>query len=67
MKIDLWRIGYAVGLIFIVWVVLGSLVAWLLGVPSLYKPKEGDQCGPHHHWVYVGFGDNPDLSCEADR
>jgi hypothetical protein len=67
MKLDLGRIGYAFALLFIAWAVLGGIVAWLVGVPSPYRPVAGDQCGPHHHWVYVQHNvADTDLSCETD-
>jgi hypothetical protein len=31
------------------------------------EPRQGEQCGPVHHWAYVRSGvQDPDLSCEAD-
>jgi hypothetical protein len=63
---DWRRLGYFAATAFIVWIVLGSLFSWLFGERK-YRPREGDECGPGHHWVYVGIGDNTDLSCEQDR
>lgn len=31
------------------------------------KPREGEACGEGHRWVYVGIGENRDLSCEPER
>ena len=67
MKLDLGQIGYALALLFIGWIVFGSIAAWFFGLPTAQAPKAGDQCGPHHHWVYVrGDVADPDLSCKPD-
>lgn len=67
-KRDWGRVWYVLGIALLAWFALGSWVAWLLGVPTPYRPKEGDECGPGHHWVYVQTSaTDPDLSCENDR
>jgi hypothetical protein len=67
MKLDLGQIGYALALLFIGWIVFGSIAAWFFGLPTAQAPKAGDQCGPYHHWVYVrGDVADPDLSCKPD-
>jgi hypothetical protein len=45
--------------------------AWHLAIDTWDRwdhpgPSAGDQCGPHHHWGYIGPPSNPDLSCEED-
>jgi hypothetical protein len=46
--------------------VVGNLVNWIRGVDD-GKPREGQLCGPAHHWVYVRSSvEDIDLSCEAD-
>ena len=47
------------------------VVVWigmLMFGPGDGSPRQGDRCGPHHHWVYVTadiYGS--DLSCEDDE
>jgi hypothetical protein len=51
-----------------------GIVVGLLALGSMFgpakdnSPREGDACGPHHHWVQLGPDvASPDLSCEEDR
>lgn len=54
--------GIAVG------IVMGLLALGSLVGPKDNKPREGEACGPEHHWVYVYTNVTlPDLSCEKDR
>jgi len=63
----LGRAGEVVFWVFVVWVVVGSFVGWLLGI-SPHRVSEGDPCGPAHHWTYLRTDvTDPDLSCEPDR
>ena len=67
-KFDWGKIGYLIGATIIAWIALGPWIAWLMGEPTLYRPKEGDECSPRRHWVYVRTSvADPDLSCEEDR
>jgi hypothetical protein len=45
--------------IFLALAALLLLSYWLS--PHKAAVHEGDACGPHHHWVWIG-----DLSCEDD-
>ena len=65
---DWGKAWYFLGMALLAWLVLGPVVAWLLGAPTPYRPREGDECGPGHHWVYVRTRVvDPDLPCEKDR
>jgi hypothetical protein len=49
------------------WIVSVVLVTFWLFSPSDNHPREGDRCGPNHHYVYV-YADiyGNELSCEDD-
>lgn len=48
---------------FIVLVVAGNL----FGYDDRSRIREGDECGPEHHWGYIRSGYDMELSCERDR
>jgi hypothetical protein len=51
------------------WLIMIGVMLWLAYLffaPSPYaNVKDGDACGPNHHWVW-GTGPNPDLTCKED-
>jgi hypothetical protein len=49
------------------WTFVILFVVLLIGDKLLHGsdgPHEGQNCGPNHKWVYVGIGEDKDLSCE---
>jgi len=64
-KSCLWWIFYAwIALVFAIFVL--EELGILHNPDRASRPRLGDKCGPHHHWVEVGTPLNRDLSCEAD-
>jgi hypothetical protein len=59
------RVLNVLAITFLLWIVLGSFVGWLLGL-SPRRPQEGDPCGPGYRWTRIGSPNNPDLSCERE-
>ena len=50
--------------LFATWFALGFL--WNLA-HARFHSVEGEPCGPHHHWTWIGGPDYlGDLSCEED-
>jgi len=71
MKTWAWRIVY---MLFWGWFVLEAsitFVIWAFNIPQerfgRHFPHAGQQCGPEHHWRWVGVGELADFSCERDR
>ena len=61
------RAGEIAALIFIVWIIFGAFVGWLIGIRGDRKTiQEGQPCGPGYVWTSTG-GIDPDLSCEPER
>jgi hypothetical protein len=61
------RAGEIAAWIFVLWIVIGGFVGWLIGVPGDRKTiQEGQPCGPGYVWTSTG-GIDPDLSCEKER
>jgi hypothetical protein len=52
-----------------VWLLYALVVLYVIGEWINPSPRAhyGEQCGPNHHWVYVGSAGDLDLSCERDR
>jgi hypothetical protein len=50
----------------LLWAVIGTIIGWLSGRPSVHKPSEGQPCGPGYRWTRVGSPLDPDLSCEHE-
>jgi hypothetical protein len=61
----LWAIGFAIFALLLVLQAIGSFIDWMSG--KYQGPREGDQCGPQHHWTYLRSGYDLELSCEKDR
>lgn len=51
---------------FLAYLLLYALASWFGFVKQPPQIHEGEQCGPEHHWKYIGNPENPDLSCERD-
>jgi hypothetical protein len=61
-----WRVFEVIFFTAIALTVAGNLINWIRGVDDV-SPREGQTCGPAHHWVYVRSSVvDLDLSCEAD-
>jgi hypothetical protein len=65
MKQKIGRVGEVLGWVFVLALVLGPWIAWLIGEP--YRHREGELCGPGYRWTYAQpkFADS-DLSCEPE-
>jgi hypothetical protein len=69
MKQKIGRVGEVLGWIFVLALVLGPWIAWLIGEP--YRPfdvvREGELCGPGYRWTYAQpkYADSV-LSCEPE-
>ena len=70
-KIWARRILLALVLIFVLSEAAVTFVIWAFNIHEerfgRHTIHEGEQCGPAHHWVYIGPSEDPDLSCEPDR
>jgi hypothetical protein len=68
MKQKIGRVGEVLGWIFVLALVLGPWIAWLIGEPYRHHVvREGDLCGTGHRWTYAQpkYADS-DLSCEPE-
>ena len=66
-----WQILFALLLVWVISEATITFVIWAFNIPEerfgRHIIREGQRCGPAHHWVYVGPMEDPDLSCELDR
>ena len=69
MKQKIGRVGEALGWIFVLALVLGPWIAWLIGEPyrHFHVVREGELCGPGYRWTYAQpkYADS-NLSCEPE-
>jgi hypothetical protein len=65
MKQKVRAVGEVLGWIFVLSLVLGPWIAWLIGEPNIVR--EGELCGSGYRWTYAQpkFADS-DLSCEPE-
>lgn len=67
-KRNVGRAGEILTWIFLLALVLGPWIAWLIGEPyRRHIVREGELCGPGQRWTYAQpkFADS-ELSCEPD-
>jgi hypothetical protein len=66
VKEGAWRAIEVVFFAIIAMTIVGTFVNWFRGVDD-GRPKEGQPCGPAHHWIYQRSNViDLDLSCEPD-
>ena len=65
MKQKIGRVGEVLGWVFVLALVLGPWISWLIAEPS--RHREGELCGPGYRWTYAQpkYADS-DLSCEPE-
>ncbi len=67
-----WRIVFTLVVLWVASELAITFAIWAFNIPEerfgrQHRAREGEQCGPEHHWVYVGNPIDRDLSCERDR
>jgi len=67
MKERIGKIGWILGLIFLLWLCLEPWIGWFRGGPSPWHVHEGEPCGPGERWTYITGYPDAELSCEPEQ